>query len=56
MRKNWYQIALNKNLGFYTYSQINNPPIYKVINLVTRILIYEGKSRYKALKIIENFK
>ena len=55
IRKNYYKIALAKNLGFYTYSQLNNYPIYKVINLVTRVLIYEGKSRYKAIKLIENF-
>jgi hypothetical protein len=54
--KNWHKIALSKNLSFLIYSQLNNDPIYKVINLVTRVVLYEGKSRYKALKIIDNYK
>ena len=53
--KNWHKIALSKNLSFLIYSQLNNDPIYKVINLVTRVVLYEGKSRYKALKIIDNY-
>lgn len=55
MRKNWYKIALNKNLSFLIYSQINNDPIYKIIHLVNRKVLYKGKSRYLALKIINNF-
>lgn len=54
-RKNWHKIALNKNLSFITYTQLNNDPIYKVLNIVTRIKLYEGKSRYLALKTINNF-
>lgn len=53
--KNWHKIALSKNLSFLICSQLNNDPIYKVINLVTRVVLYEGKSRYKALKIIDNY-
>lgn len=54
-RKNWYKIALNKNLGFYTCGQYGGNVLYKVIGLVTRDTKYEGYSRYKAIKTIEQY-
>ena len=50
---NYKELALNKCLVYEIIKQLNNSPMYRVIDMMTRDVLYYGKNGNKAKKIVK---